>query len=185
MLKEKIDNFRQPKFTNRKRDAESYKNIHAYVINDLRRLAKAYHKVTHDEDTLKLIREDVDHVLRRFHKYCIKERIGAHYIEVGVEDGIFEHMVPNSVTRDLLLYDVISVHDACAMPTCLLSAESDALLREKGWSSQTPDIYYFWKRYEYCFEVEDRFTTWDGTPVDPAQTLDDHFWKFPSLSSLV
>ena len=175
-LKERISKFRQPKFANRKRNKESYVNIAKYAYANLDRLCKEYNSTVNNEDSVKLIRTDDDQVLRMFHKYCIKERIGSHYIEIGVDidDAEFEHMVPNTVTLDLLLHNVITVTDACNMPTCTLSKERHNSLREKGWGSKTPDIYEFWKRYEYCFEVDGQFTTWDGIPVDVNQTLLKH-----------
>jgi hypothetical protein len=66
------------------------------------------------------------------------------------------------------------------MPTARIGVDKDTLLREKGWSSRTPDIYNFWKRYEYCFETADVFETHDGTVVNTSMTLDDHFRLFLS-----
>jgi hypothetical protein len=51
-------------------------------------------------------------------------------------------------------------------------------LREAGWASKTPDIYNFWKRYEYSFETKDLFETYDGVNVNTAMTLDEHFERF-------
>jgi len=68
--------------------------------------------------------------------------------------------------------------EACNVPMCKLSKKHDDLLREKGWVSKTPDVYNFWERYKYCFDVEGVFTTWDGQSVDTNMTLDDHFAKF-------
>jgi hypothetical protein len=87
-------------------------------------------------------------------------------------------MVPNSTVRDLLLNGVITPTQACNMPTARISVAKDTLLREKGWASRTPDIYNFWKRYEYCFDVTNLFETYDGILVNPAMTLDDHFERF-------
>ena len=51
-------------------------------------------------------------------------------------------------------------------------------LKEKGWNSKTPDIFNFWKRYEYCFEVENNFETYIGHSVEKDWTLQDHFNLF-------
>lgn len=179
MLREALDNFRQPVYTRTKRSNESYAATAAYVTANLERLADLYRNTKNDEQTARLIRDDIDNALRRYHQYCIKENIGAHYVERGLEgNGIFEHMVPASTIRDLLIADVITPTQACNMPTCRLTNAKDELLREKGWVSRTPDIYNFWKRYEYCFDTTGVFETYDGVEVNTAMTLDDHFKRF-------
>ena len=175
-LQESIERFRAPVYVRTKRNQQSYAATAAYVTANLARLVELYCNTKNDEQTARLIRDDIDNALRRYHEYCIKQNIGAHYIEVGLEgNGIFEHMIPASTVRDLLIAGVLSPEQACNVPTCRLSKERDDLLREKGWVSKTPDIYNFWKRYQYCFETEGVFTTWDSQPVDTNMTLDDHF----------
>jgi hypothetical protein len=100
-------------------------------------------------------------------------------VDPGLEgNGIFEHMVPNSTVRDMLLHGVITPVQACNMPTCRLSKAKDDLLREKGWASRTPDIYNFWTRYTNSFDTAG-FATYDGTEIDAAAwTLEQHFSYF-------
>jgi len=182
MLREALENFTAPVYTKTKRSTESYAATAAYVTANLKRLVELYRSTKNDEQTYRLIRDDIDNALRRYHQYCIKENFGAHYIERGLEgNGIFEHMVPASRIRDLLLAEVITPLQACNMPTCRLSKERDDKLREAGWASKTPDIYNFWKRYEYSFDIVDVFTTWDDQLVNTNMTLDDHFDMFLDL----
>ena len=102
MLKESIERFREPVYVRTKRNLESYAATAAYVTANLDRLVELYKNTKNNEQTARLIRDDIDNALRRYHGYCIKENIGAHYIEVGLEgNGIFEHMIPNSTVRDL------------------------------------------------------------------------------------
>lgn len=179
MLQEALDIFCQPVYVRTKRNLESYAATATYVTANLERLVNLYRNTKNDEQTYRLIRDDMDNALRRYHGYCIKENIGAHYIERGLEgNGIFEHMVPNSTVRDLLIAGVLTPTQACNMPTCKISKAKDDLLREKGWVSRTPDIYNFWKRYKYCFETLDVFETHDGVVVNTNMTLDDHFTRF-------
>lgn len=176
MLREALKNFSQPVYTRTKRSKESYSATAEYVSNNLNRLTKLYTETRNNEQTARLIRDDIDNALRRYHQYCIKENFGAHYWEIGLEgNGIFEHMVPASTIRDLLLADVITPDQACSMPTCRLSREKDDLLRENGWASRTPDIYHFWQRYQYCFEIKGCFQTHDGVIINSEMTLEDHF----------
>lgn len=176
MLKESLQNFIVPVYTKTKRSPESYTATAVYVTANLERLVNLYRTTRNDEQTYRLIRDDIDNALRRYHQYCIKENFGAHYIERGLEgNGIFEHMIPASRIRDLLLSRVITPEQACNMPTCRLSKERDDKLREAGWASKTPDIYNFWKRYTYSFDCTNVFVTYDGIEVDTNMTLEDHF----------
>lgn len=176
MLQESLAQFSNPVYTRTKRNQQSYAATAAYVKQNLNRLVELYHTTKNDEQTARLIRDDIDGALRRYHQYCIKENFGAHYIEVGLNgNGIFEHIIPASTIRNLLIAEIIDVNQACNMPTCRLSEEKDTLLREKGWASKTPDIYHFWKRYQYCFDTNSAFVTHDGVAVDTSMTLDQHF----------
>ena len=49
------------------------------------------------------------------------------------------------------------------MPTCKLSNSSDQALKDAGWNSKTPDVYNFWKRYEYSLQnIDNAFETHEG-----------------------
>ena len=118
MLKETIENFREPVYVRVQRSAETYRATADYVQSNLARLAELYRMTENNQQTLRLIRDDIDNALRRYHGYCIKENITAHYIDPDVEDnGIFEHMIPASTVRDMLLHSVISPAQACNPPT--------------------------------------------------------------------
>lgn len=181
-LAESIAGFKEPVYSRVKRNSSSYKATKDYVVDNLSRLVTLYRSVKNNEQMLRLIRDDIDNALRRYHQYCIKENIGSHYVERGlVGNGIFEHMVPNSTVRDLLLAQTITAEQACNMPTCKLSQEKDQLLRDYKWTSRTPDIYNFWNRYSLCFDTKKTFETYDGLVINPKMTLDDHFQLFAFL----
>lgn len=179
MLKEALANYNERLHKKTKRSNETYAATAAYVIKNINRLLKLYHKTKNDEQTKRLIRDDIDHLLRRYHGYCIKEKIGSHYIDRDLKDaGIFEHIVPNSTIRDLLIAKIITPIQACNMPTARITKEKDEILKKNGWATKSPDIYNFWERYKKCFIVDGKFTTYDGHEVDTNMTLDDHFKLF-------
>lgn len=179
-LNESIRNFREPVYVRVQRSRETYDATASYVQTNLTRLVDLYRNTKNDQQTLRLIRDDIDNALRRYHEYCIKQNFGAHYMDPELEgNGIFEHMVPASTIRDMLLHSIITPVQACNMPTCRLSKHKDDLLREAGWACKTPDIYNFWLRYEYCFNLVG-FATYDGTPIDNKWTLEKHFKYFIS-----
>ena len=185
MLKESIDSFVTPNYIRVKRDGIAYHETIHYITKKLKGLVFDYKQTKllsemsippTNLQTLRLIRDEIDHNIRRYHGYSIKGSIGAHYKQVGVTKGIFEHMIPASTVRDLLLAEKITPHQACNMPTCLLSKDNDILLRKQGWASTTPDIYHFWKRYQ---KLNGRFVTHDNKTILMYKwTLDNHFDYF-------
>tara|TARA_B100000212_G_C27312727_1_gene506523 strand:+ start:188 stop:745 length:558 start_codon:yes stop_codon:yes gene_type:complete len=183
-LKENIESFVEPVYTPSKRSNDTYEATTRFVYAELDRLKKMYYESKNDIQTRRLIRDSIDHHLRRYHGYCIKEKIGAHYREKDLagKKTVFEHMIPNSTIRDMFIRGAINSEQACNMPTCLLSDELDKKLKEKGWNSKTPDIFNFWKRYEYCFEIENAFETYIGNKVNKDMTLEDHFNLFQKKS---
>lgn len=178
-LQESISNFREPVYVRVQRSQETYAATANYVQHRLLQLVDQYRNTRNDQQTLRLIRDDIDSALRRYHEYCIKQNIGAHYYEPDLEgNGIFEHMIPNSTVRDMLIAGVITAKQACNTPTCRLSRDNDDKLREAGWANRTPDIYNFWTRYQHCFDLTG-FATYDGTVIEPQTwTLQSHYDYF-------
>ena len=178
MIQELIENFTPPAYQRVTRGDASYAQTDEFVYNELNRLVIMHNKETRLQ-TKRLIRDSIDHHLRRHHGYSIKGSIGTHYTQVGLEEnGIFEHMIPNSTIRDMLLAEVITPEQACNMPTCRISVANDKLLRKAGYVSSTPDIFNFWKRYEVC---EGSFVDNEGNSVYSNMTLEDHFNKYGVL----
>lgn len=117
MLKESIQSFKAPIYTRVKRGGASYHQTIHFIVANLNRLVKVYKQtegygIGDNLQTLRLIRDEIDHNLRRYHGYTIKGSIGSHYKQVGIKKGIFEHMVPASTIRDLLLAEKITAHQA-------------------------------------------------------------------------
>jgi len=180
---ERLDGFVTPKYKRVQRSKSSYDATAKRVYSELDRLVQDYKaNAKSDLQVARLIRDDVDNQLRRYHQYCIKEKIGAHYVEVGAEVTDFEHMIPASRIRDLLLLGRITTFEACNPPTCKLSREKHMMLKDNGWASDTPDLIDFWQRYRLCFETANCFTTHDGTLVDTETwTLDKHYAYYADL----
>jgi hypothetical protein len=106
----------------------------------------------------------------------------AHYKEIGAEnDCDFEHLIPASRIRDLLLANVINVQQAFNAPTVRLSRSKHKELNEAGWGDKTPDMWLPFRRYSQLFK-DTKFETFDGTSVDPETwTLEKHFNYFNHL----
>lgn len=184
MLKESLDQFTAPVYGKTKRSADTYKTVATYCTQNLIRLVAEYKSVKNNQQLLREIRIDIDNYIRRYHEYCIKQRDGmlAHYHEVGANRSLcdFEHLIPESRIRDLLLAGSITVVQALNAPTVRLSRDKHIELGAAGWSSQTPDMWIPFKRYSNVFDAA--FETHDGTVIDLATwTLQDHYNYFNHL----
>lgn len=184
MLKEALEEFVAPVYGKTKRSKDTYKTVAAHCRNHLVVLVEEYNSTQNNQQLLREIRNDMDYYIRRYHEYCIQQRDGmkAHYHEVGAdEDCDFEHLIPASRIRDLLIAGVITVDQSLNAPTVVLSRAKHMALKDAGWASKTPDMWHPFKRYSQVFTA--KYITHDGTPIDPdTWTLEDHFQRFAHLT---
>jgi len=178
-LMERVGGFAQKKPAPVKRGGASYDATYNFCKSEIERLVLMYQALTVEDQTARLIRDMIDVLLRRYHGYSIKENFGAHYREQGLAAGVkveFEHVIPAAVARDLLLVGRFTVDEALNIPTCRLSATNHRQLNSTRLGSTTPDIYWFWRRYQdLAIAVE----THDGTAVDVGTwNLDTHYQYF-------
>jgi hypothetical protein len=184
MDRDLIESFVPPVYSRTPRNSESYRATYLYCSSRLAEILAIYRGSTNDQQTLRLVRDDMDNLLRRYHGYAIKERIGAHYREVGIDQAAdFEHLIPAARIRDMMIAGVISIDQALNCPTVQLSRAKHHALKEAGWSSHTPDVWRPFRRYTQVFEAE--FETHDGRSIDPeAWTIADHYQYFGYLTQV-
>lgn len=178
-LMERVGGFAQKKPTPVKRGGASYDATYRFCVRGLKLCVWMYRRLKVEDQTARLIRDVMDFLLRRYHGYSIKENIGAHYREKGLAHDAkteFEHVIPASVARDLLLFDRLTVDEALNIPTCQLGRANHKKLNSTRLGSTTPDIYWFWQRYQSLgIQIE----THDGTNVDMSTwNLDTHYNYF-------
>ena len=160
-LMERVSEFAQKKPTRIKRGGPSYNATYQFCKSEIERFVGMYKQLKVEDQTARLIRDMIDVLLRRYHNYSIKE---------------FEHVIPASVARDLLLYDRLTIDEALNIPTCRLSAKKHKKLNSTKLGSTTPDIYWFWQRYQ---QLGIQIETHDGTKVDmTAWNLETHYTYF-------
>jgi hypothetical protein len=178
-LIERVGGFAQKKPTPVKRGGASYDSTYKFCARGLKLCIWMYRRLKVEDQTARLIRKGIEFLLREYHNYAIKDNIGAHYYEKGLPHGAkteFEHVIPASVARDLLLFDRLTIDEALNIPTCRLSAAKHRKLNSTKLGSTTPDIYWFWQRYQ---ELGIDVTTHDGVAVDTATwNLDSHYTYF-------
>ena len=181
MDKALIENFIPPVYGRTPRNAASYQATYRYCSGRLTEILEIYRGSTNDQQTLRLVRDDMDNLLRRYHRYAINENIGAHYREVGADtDSDFEHLIPAARIRDMMIAGVISIDEALNCPTVTLSRVKHHALKDAGWASHTPDVWHPFRRYSQVFEAD--FVTHDGRTIDTEiWTLPDHYEYFQHL----
>jgi hypothetical protein len=160
------------------RNGESYEQTRIFTIRVIKIALFTYRRLDKANMTARLLRDLIDWMLRRYHGYCIKENIGAHYREVGAtkKQCDFEHVVPASLARDLLIHGRITIEQAMNIPTCLLRKTKHKKLNSTKLSKTTPDIAYFWLRYK---DLKVKIETHKGDPVNlDTWTLADHYNYF-------
>jgi hypothetical protein len=158
-----------------KRNDESYKQCLEFTKSELERLLKMYEGMLEEDMTARLIRDSIDHHIRRYHEYAVQGKIGSHYREVGVieNNSIFEHVIPASSVRDMLIEERLTINQALNTPTCLIKRSQDVKLTKNGLSKTSPNNWNFFQRYRV---LDSQFTTHIGTPITNLETwsLEDH-----------
>lgn len=179
-LQELVEGFVPVTYSRVTRGDQAYKETYELTVKELERLVTEYKKIKAVGQTARLIRDAIDHWVRRYHGYAIEGSIGAHYTEVGVDKAncIFEHVIPAAKVRDMLLQGRLTVKQALNTPTCLISKRNDEILREEGHVSSSPDYWNFFKRYSVFDEA--KFITYNGQVIDDIDTwnLGDHYKFF-------
>ena len=183
-LQENMQNMRGKKYVNVKRNDKAYDLALTTTTEELERLLDLYRTtIVEDDMRARLLRDSIDHWVRRYHKYAIQGKIKSHYHQRGVslsaKDCIFEHVIPASTIRDKLIADELSINQALNVPTCRVSKTVDQALRDHSLHDSTPDGWIYFKRYQIVapnIEIE----TYHGRVIDNlgTWTLQDHFNLF-------
>jgi len=183
-LQENMQNMRGKKYVNVKRNDKAYEQALATTTEELERLLVIYRTtIVEDDMRARLLRDSIDHWVRRYHKYAIQGKIKSHYHQRGVslasEECIFEHVIPASTIRDKLIAGELSINQALNVPTCRVSKTVDQSLRDHSLHDSTPDGWIYFKRYVIAapnIEIE----TYNGKLISNlgTWTLQHHFDLF-------
>ena len=183
MLKESLEQFTAPVYGKTKRSSDTYAVVALRCRQQIERAVHEYATVANNQQLLREIRNEIDYYLRRYHEYCIEQRDGmkAHYHEIGADaECDFEHLIPASRIRDLLLASSITVEQALNAPTVRLSRAKHMMLKDAGWASKTPNMWLPFQRYAGVFDAV--YETHDGTKIAPdSWTLEQHYKYFDHL----
>jgi len=176
-LKTLVESYQPTVYKRVKRSEQTHLESAQLANKEIVRLLSLYeHQQTLQEK--RLVRDAVDHWLRRYHGYVVEGGIGSHYVEVGVDLKccIFEHIIPARDALDMLLQGTMTVSQAMNIPTCLISKHNDQILQKSGRAKSSPDYWLFFKRYDV---MESQFLTHHGQLIDcESWTLADHYKLF-------
>lgn len=190
ILEQTLKDTRPKRKASVKRDEKAYLACTETTTAELERLVDLYNTTVFEEDMrARLLRDSIDHHLRRYHKYAIQGRIKSHYNQRGVsmkaKDVIFEHVIPAGQVRDLLIQGKLSIVQALNVPTCRVSRHSNQLLNNRGMHDRNGDPWHFFRRYkngmadlnENGNTVFPEFETFNGQIIQDLDTwtLRDHF----------
>ena len=176
--REAIAQFVQTKYTKVVRNGVSYQQTYNWAHTGITRCLTELKALPAQDQDARLKRDELESYLVRYHNYCIKENIGAHYREVGAvkKECDFEHVIPKAVARELMIYELMTVDEALNVPTCLLRKRNHKKLNKKS-ASTTPDIWDFWARYRNNLTV--KIETHDSVAVDlKTWDLNKHYEYF-------
>ena len=166
------------------RNTASYNETDRFIKQELVRYLDLYQQVYGQNQTRRLIRDQIDNLLRRYHGYVINGSIGGHYREVGVntkKGAVLEHVIPARTVRNLLICQVITLDQALNSPLCLVSTQSDAILRKNKLVKRTPNIWFFWQRYSI---LDIQIETHSGDTVDQSTWDLNTHWKYFNIGEL-
>jgi len=175
-LKTLVESYQSTAYKRVKRSEQTHLESAILTEKEITRLLSLYQ----DQQTLqekRLVRDAIDHWLRRYHGYVIEGGIGSHYVEVGVDlrNCIFEHIIPARDALDMLLQGILTVAQAMNIPTCLIGKNNDQILRESGLAQSSPDYWLFFQRYTV---LNAQFTTYDGNIIDTDTWTLQHHYKY-------
>jgi hypothetical protein len=177
MLQTLIESYQPTSYTRVKRSEQTHVESAQLTKKEIGRLLAQYPTADSLQEK-RLLRDAIDHWLRRYHGYVIEGGIGSHYVEVGVnlKSCIFEHIIPARDALDMLLQGIMTVEQAMNIPTCLISKDNDQILRESGLVQSSPDYWLFFQRYTV---LDSQFATHDGNIIDTTTwSLQNHYNYF-------
>lgn len=178
-LRDLMEGYQPPDAPRVQRSGLSYQQTYDYCHSELERLLGEYLQHDAHDQKSRLIRDQFEMLLRRYHEYCIEQNQGAHYRECGLTRDTkteFEHVIPIKVVRDAVLAGRMTIDQAFNIPACDISKAKHQELARQGLAKRTPDPYWFWRRYQNLgIQIETR----NGQKVDfDTWNLDTHYDHF-------
>jgi len=147
-----IESFKGKTRSKVKRTDDAYREMYESTVEDLTEMIAVYKDLVLDNGIRsRRQRDKIDWTIKRYQRYCITEKIGSHYHQKGIslhsKDVTVEHVIPETIVREMLLDGVINIDQAINSPICRVSKQFDRALRKSGLVKMTPDPWFFFSRY--------------------------------------
>ena len=163
-----MENFKDVEPARVQRNGQAYVDTDEFIRPELERYLAMYRELDQISQRGRLIRDQIDELIRRYHDYVIAGKIVAHYRQVGCrikKGNVFEHVIPARSIRNMLIQGICTLDQALNAPTCLVTPKKNKVLADNKLTKSTPNAWFFWRRYDVLnIQIE----TYDGTPVDQA-----------------
>lgn len=161
-----MENFKDIEPARVQRNGQAYVDTDEFIRPELERYLTMYRELDQISQRGRLIRDQIDNLIRRYHDYVIAGKMVAHYRQVGCrkkEGNVFEHVIPARTIRNMLIQGSITLNQALNAPTCIIVPKKNKMLSKAKRTKSTPNAWFFWQRYDILdIEIE----TYDGTAVD-------------------
>jgi len=82
-----VESFTKRNYKKVQRNDQSYRLTLEITISELTRLIEMYSTCVEEDQTARLIRDSIDHWIRRYHDYAIRGNIGSDYRQPGTVLG--------------------------------------------------------------------------------------------------
>ena len=128
LVREDLESFEDFEPGKVERNGLAYTQTQEFIEAELTRYLKMYRDLQQVDQTARLIRDQIDGLLRRYHDYVIQGKIQAHYRQVGItskKGNVFEHVIPARTVRNLLIAGRLTLEQALNSPTCLITNEAN------------------------------------------------------------
>lgn len=152
-LEESVRDLRTPDYGKVQRTGESYVATQRWAERLIRICVKLYKRIERLDQTARLLRDTIEFAVRRYHDYNFDFRKQTHYRDASIPANetkglVVEHVIPVRLLMAGLLQDKVPVSLVLNPPICLIRKSDDDILESSGLGDTTPDVWWFWKRYE-------------------------------------
>lgn len=171
LLQESVRGLRTPDYGKVQRTGDSYMATQVWAERLIKICLTIYRKIQRLDQTARLLRDTIEFAVRRYHDYNFEYRKQTHYRDasIGSDENtglVIEHVIPVRILIAGLLQNKLPIKLVLNPPICLIRKVQDNVLESSGLGDVTPDVWWFWQRYECINNV--KIVTNRGDVVDVA-----------------
>jgi len=171
LLEESVRGLKAPDYGKVQRTGDSYVATDRWARRLISICCRIYRRIDRLDQTARLIRDTIEFAVRRYHGYHFEFRKQTHYRDASILPNetkglVVEHVIPVRFLIAGLLQNKIPLSLVLNPPICLIRKDSDSVLEDSGFGDTTPDVWWFWRRYQVLNNIT--IITNKGDVVDTA-----------------